>query len=313
MSQTVNAISERDLHRRVEKPGTGDELDRLADTLNDLLDRLDGAVTRERRFVADASHELRTPIAGVRALLETEPADPTAVVQIRAEALERLSQLQDLVDELLILAKSDEAAPAIPGSGAPVDLDELVLGQARQLERSTHLRIDTSRVSGGQVLGRDTDLGRLVENLATNAARYARTTVSFSVRQVDGMVEFTVADDGPGIAAEDRTKIFERFSTLDDARSRERAGGGLGLSIASAIVTAHHGTIGAEDAPEPGTGAVLVVRLPAHGTNEAPPVSARRAGGERRRDASADPLAGEPDDASPGDRSAVAAAGRARH
>jgi len=131
MSQTVNAISERDLHRRVEKPGTGDELDRLADTLNDLLDRLDGAVTRERRFVADASHELRTPIAGVRALLETEPADPTAVVQIRAEALERLSQLQDLVDELLILAKSDEAALAVLGPGAPVDLDELVLGQAR--------------------------------------------------------------------------------------------------------------------------------------------------------------------------------------
>jgi len=120
------------------------------------------------------------------------------------------------------------------------------------------------------VLGRDTDLGRLVENLATNAARYARTTVAFSVRQADGIVEFTVTDDGPGIAAEDRTKIFERFSTLDDARSRERAGGGLGLSIASAIVTAHHGTIRAEDAPAPGSGAVLVVRLPAHGADDAP-------------------------------------------
>jgi signal transduction histidine kinase len=264
MSDTVNAISDRDLHRRLERPGTGDELDRLADTLNDLLERLDEGVRRERQFVADASHELRTPIAGVRALLETEPANPGEVVPIRAEALDRLGQLQDLVDQLLILAKAGEGAPAA-APDEPVDLDELVLGQARQLERSTNLRIDTSRVSGGQVLGRDTDLGRLVENLATNAARYAKTTVAFSVRHVGTMVEFTVSDDGPGIAASDRARVFERFATLDDARSRQRAGGGLGLSIASAIVTAHRGSICADDAPGPGTGAVFVVRLPASG------------------------------------------------
>jgi signal transduction histidine kinase len=258
MRRTVTTISEKDLGRRLDRPGTGDELDRLADTLNGLLARLDTAVVRERRFVADASHELRTPIAGVRALLETEPADPAAVLEVRAEALARLSRLQDLVDDLLVLAKADEDRAAPTG---PVDLDELVLGQARQLARTTNLRIDTSRVSGGQVTGRDTELGRVVENLAANAARHATSTVAFSVRQVDGAVELTVSDDGPGIAAADRTRIFERFTTLDDARTPGDRRAGLGLSIASAIVTAHHGSIRADDGPSAGTR--FVVRLPA--------------------------------------------------
>jgi signal transduction histidine kinase len=260
--RTVDAIGERDLHRRVVKPGTGDELDGLADTLNALLRRLDASVTREHQFVADASHELRTPIAGVRALLETEPADPTSVVRVRAEALARLGQLQDLVEDLLVLAKADTGPHQPP---RPVDLDELVLGAARQLARTTKLRIDTSRVSGGQVVGRDTDLGRLVENLATNAARYANTAVVFAVRQLGETVELTVADDGPGIDAEDRDRIFERFSTLEDSRGPDRSGAGLGLSIVSAIVAAHGGSIRVDEGG--GTGARFVVQLPAHRTD----------------------------------------------
>jgi signal transduction histidine kinase len=255
MRKTVDAISARDLQRRLDEPGTGDELDRLADTLNDLLERLDVALTRERHFVADASHELRTPIAAIRALLETESADPASVVQVRAETLARLGQLQDLVEDLLVLAKSDASPPEPP---VTVDLDELVLMQARLLSRTSHLRIDTTKVSGGQVAGRDTDLARVIENLATNAARHAATTVGFSVRQVDGTVEFAVSDDGPGIPLADRTRIFERFRTLDDARGR--GGAGLGLSIANAIVLAHHGSIRAEEAPA--SGARFVVTLP---------------------------------------------------
>jgi signal transduction histidine kinase len=139
-----------------------------------------------------------------------------------------------------------------------VDLDELVLGQARQLSRATSLRVDTTRVSGGQVTGRDTELARVVENLASNAARYAATTVTFTVQENASAVELTVADDGPGIAHEDATRAFERFATFDDARAG--SGAGLGLSIVAAIVAAHQGTVRAEEAE--GGGARFVVRLP---------------------------------------------------
>lgn len=258
MRKTVDAITEHDLHRRLDRPKTGDELDRLADTLNELLARLDVALARERRFVGDASHELRTPIAAARALLETEPSDPASVVGVRAEALERLAQLQDLVDELLVLSQADGAA--VDSGTRPVDLDELVLAQARQLRRTTTLRIDTAHVSGGQVSARDTDIARVIENLATNAARHAATTVGFSVRQIGGLVELSVTDDGPGIAPADRAQVFERFRRLDGGRRRVDGGAGLGLSIAQAIVDAHDGTIRAEGAP--GTGARFVVTLP---------------------------------------------------
>jgi len=260
MRQRVDDLGDGDLAARLDPPGTGDELDRLAGTLNDLLGRLEQAVARERRFVADASHELRTPITAVRSLLETEARDPSLVVLTRADALARMNQLQDLVEQLLVLARVDAAAAA--GPDLPVDLDELVLGQAHQLQRSTHLRVDTSRVSGGQVAGRDADLGRLVENLATNASRYARSMVAFTVHQFGDVVELVVDDDGPGIPAEDRGRVFERFNTLDPVRTSAEGGAGLGLSIAAAIVAAHHGTIRVGDAP--GGGARFEVRLPSY-------------------------------------------------
>jgi signal transduction histidine kinase len=267
MRRTVEDLDDGDLATRVELPGTGDELDRLAGTLNALLARLEVAVEREHRFVADASHDLRTPIAAMRALLETEAADPSLVVLTRADALARLDQLQVLVDQLVALAGAEATEP--PSN--PVDLDELVLGEARQLARHTRLRVDTSRVSGGQVAGRDTDLVRLVENLATNAARYSATTVSFTVHQFGDTVELIIDDDGPGIAPADRDRIFERFATLDDARTDLGSGAGLGLAIVAAIVSAHHGTIRVGDAP--GGGARFEVRLPAF---DPPPPPARR-------------------------------------
>jgi signal transduction histidine kinase len=249
MRKRVDHLDDRDLSARLDPPGTGDELDRLANTLNELLSRLEQAVAREHRFVADASHELRSPITAVRSLLETEAGDPSAVVSTRADALARMNQLQDLVEQLLVLARVDAA---VPPPNAPVDLDELVLGQARQLQRSTHLRVDTSRVSGGQVAGRDTDLGRLVENLAGNASRYARSTVAFTVQQYGDSVTLVVDDDGPGIPLVDRARVFERFNTRDAARTHARGGVGLGLSIAQAIVDAHDGTIEAGESPAGG-------------------------------------------------------------
>lgn len=259
MRCTVDGIQDSDLRTRVERPGTGDELDRLAGTLNELLDRLESAVARERRFVADASHDLRTPIAAVRALLETKAADPEADAAGRAEALVRVGQLQDLADQLLALARADAVSSA-PDS--PVDLDDVVLAHARQLARHTGVRVDTSRVSGGQVAGSDVDLDRLVENLASNAARFARSTVAFSVHQTGDVVELAVDDDGPGVDPGDRSAVFDRFRTLDAARSQRASGAGLGLAIALAIVESHHGTIRVTDAPI--GGARFEVRLPAY-------------------------------------------------
>lgn len=262
MARSVGEMGERDLGRRLDRPGTGDELDRLADTLNDLLARLDDAVTRERRFVSDASHELRTPITGVRSLLESEPEDLAEVRSSRAEALAAVDALADLVDDLLALAKADDGGRHATGATrVPVDLDDLVLARARSLGRTTGLTIDTRGVSGGQVSGRDTDLGRVVENLAANAARYAVSTIAFTVQQEGDTVVLTVTDDGPGIPEADRGRVFERFTTLDDSRSGVRGGTGLGLSIVAAIVAAHGGTVAAGDGD--GRGTRFTVRLPA--------------------------------------------------
>jgi signal transduction histidine kinase len=125
-----------------------------------------------------------------------------------------VARLQGLVDQLLELARHDLPQPP---PGRPVDLDELVLQHADVLRRTSGLTIDTSTVSGGQVLGSEEALGRMVENLASNAGRHARRQVTFSVREWDDQV----ADDGPGIAPDQREAVFERFTRLDDARVRD--------------------------------------------------------------------------------------------
>lgn len=257
MRSTVEEIEASDLGRRVPTSGRDDEIDRLAATVNDMLGRLEASVERQRRLVADASHELRSPIAGVRVQLETEQTGDAEVVrESRAEALEDLRRLQQLIDDLLLLASGD-AARHEPERW--VDLDELVLSQAEQLRRTTSLHIDVAGVSGGQVYGHAAELERLVGNLASNAARHAESRVSFEVRERTDLVELTIADDGAGVPEADRSRIFERFTRLDDARDRDRGGAGLGLAIVADVVAGHGGEVAVEDA-EP-NGARFVVRI----------------------------------------------------
>jgi signal transduction histidine kinase len=261
---TVSEITVRDLSQRVATTGSGDEVDRLAVTMNEMLARLERASERARRLVADASHELRSPLAAARALIQSRPDDPEGGRVHDAMALDALARLQALVDQLLELARQD--LPHAPPS-RPVDLDELVLQHADVLRRTSDLTVDTSSVSGGQVLGSEEALGRMVENLASNAGRHARSRVAFAVCEQGDRVELVVTDDGPGIDAEHREAVFERFTRLDDARARDGSGAGLGLAIVARIVERHQGTVTLTAAPPHATatapGTTVTVRLPA--------------------------------------------------
>ena len=146
----------------------------------------------------------------------------------------------------------------------PVDLDDIVLQHAHLLRRTSDLAVDTTGVSGGQVVGNDEALGRMIENLTSNARRHARSRVAFRVQEQGARVELVVSDDGNGIAAADRDRVLERFTRLDDAREIDRSGAGLGLAIVAEIVERHGGTITIEDGTD-APGARFVVLLPAAG------------------------------------------------
>jgi signal transduction histidine kinase len=259
----VAAMGGSDLDHRVPVPPGDDEIARLARTMNSMLDRVEEARRRQQRFVADASHELRTPLTRIRSELEVDLAHPPAdPADTQRRVLGEAVEMQRLVDDLLHLARSDAGAAA--GTVAPVDVDDLVLREARRLRERGRVAVDVSGVSAAQTVGHAADLGRMVRNLAENAERHATSTVRFGLAEHDDTVELVVADDGPGIPPEDRDRVFERFTRLDGARAREGGGAGLGLAIVQEIVTRHHGTVAIADAvgSDDGAGARLVVHLP---------------------------------------------------
>ena len=259
----VAAMGGSDLDHRVPVPPGDDEIARLARTMNAMLDRVEEAQRRQQRFVSDASHELRTPLTRIRSELEVDLAHPeqTDLVAAQRRVLGDTIEMQGLVDDLLHLARAD--AGALRGVMEPVDVDDLVLREARRLRERGQVTVDVSGVSAAQTVGDAADLGRMVRNLADNAEHHAHGTVRFTLAEQDGSLELEVLDDGPGIAAADRERIFERFTRLDDARARDSGGVGLGLAIVREIVARHNGTVAAADPPAgSGPGARLVVRLP---------------------------------------------------
>nr|WP_232794779.1 HAMP domain-containing sensor histidine kinase [Kitasatospora sp. NRRL B-11411] len=256
----VAEITGHDLHRRVPVPPTGDEVSRLAVTVNSTLDRLEDAGQRQRRFIADASHELRSPIAVLRTQLEVALAhpDPELWPELLADALQDTVRLQDLATDLLLLARLDAADPV---ATQLLDLDVLFADvlDARIADR---VPVRAELADGARVLGSRTWLTRLLTNLVDNAQRYAasRVEVELSVEADELVLE--VRDDGPGIPEPDRERVFERFTRLDDARSRELGGAGLGLAIARDLAEHHGGTLVVAEHPH---GARLVARLPLAG------------------------------------------------
>ncbi|MDT7649549.1 MAG: hypothetical protein QOI36_955 [Pseudonocardiales bacterium] len=256
----VDAISASELHRRVPAPVTVDEIGRLARTMNEMLGRLERSHELQRRFVADASHELRSPVAAIRQHAEVTLAHPAwaDATELAGTVLAEGLRIQRLIDDLLLLARADERNLLVRQE--PVDVDDLVFDEARRLRATGALRIDTTAVSAGRVDGDVAGLRRVLLNLGDNAARHARSRVAFAVAEQDGAVVLDIDDDGPGIDPADRERVKERFVRLDEARTRDTGGSGLGLAIVAELVAAHHGSV--EITGSPLGGARIEVRLP---------------------------------------------------
>ena len=259
MRAEVADITVGGLDRRVSQPATDDEIRLLADTMNNMLERIEAGTRAQRDFVSAASHELRTPIAVIRHALEVARAsDSPDWTDVADSVLEEDLRMERLVDDLLLIARTD-AGVSTSDRWTTLDLDDIVFEEARRLPST--LRIDLARVSAGQVNGDGDQLRRVVRNLLDNALRYASNTVAIEVDSIEGRVEVAVDDDGPGITLEDRARIFERFVRLDESRNRSDGGVGLGLSIVAELVDTHGGDVRVETSEELG-GARFVVTLP---------------------------------------------------
>jgi signal transduction histidine kinase len=242
---------------RLPLPESRDEVYRLAVTLNGMLHRLDAARARQRAFVADAAHELRSPLTNMRTELEVAQRLPdTDWPALSADLLTDVDRLNRLVDDLLLLARSDDGAP--PGRSpaarlASVDLGGLVADVASRYPNVGYARQEVIATVEPDAIG------RVVANLLDNAERHAREKITVEVAEEDGQARITVSDDGPGIPAADRERVFDRFTRLDDARARDAGGSGLGLAIVRELVRRHHGTVTLGDAAP---GLRVDVRLP---------------------------------------------------
>lgn len=281
MRARVAAIGGSRVAERLEVPPTGDEIARLAVTLNEMLMRLDHAGQAQRQFVADAGHELRSPLATLNAAVDVARRESGARgwAELSEVMQAELGRLSRLVDDLLLLATVDERGLNI--TRRDVDLDDLVDEQRHRLRTNPLLAVQVS-AEPTRVLGDRTRLSQLLSNLVDNAASHARSLVRISVRTDGDLAMLLVEDDGPGVPTEQRRHVFERFVRLDDSRGRRSGGSGLGLAIVAEIVRAHHGTVSIGD--RPGGGCRVEVRLPVPATEPSlpndrtrqPPSSARR-------------------------------------
>lgn len=261
MRREAAVITSEDLHRRLPVPPGDDEIPSLATTLNRMLDRIDVSQRRQRQFVADASHELRSPLAVVRQVLEVARRHPdaTSVPALAEEIQLQETRMEELVAALLLLARLDDAG-ALPARD--VDLDDVVHAVVDRLRTDRpDVLLDRSGVVAGQVSGDPVLLGQVVGNLLANAARHAAGRVVVALTEDGGRVRLVVEDDGPGIAPADRERVFDRFTRLDDARARDAGGAGLGLAIVRDVVQVSGGWVRIERSDL--GGARFVVELPA--------------------------------------------------
>lgn len=258
----VAAVSAADQDARVPVPPSGDEIARLAETMNSMLSRLQAAAAAQHRFVADASHELRTPLATIRTTTELATLHPEAMGRERAAdlVLAETRRLERLVSDLLLLARSDEHGLIMRLTD--VDVDDIVTGEIARIRGEGDVKVAVDVVSV-RIRGDAQHLLRAVRNLMDNATRFAATTVWVRLACADGTAHLDVHDDGPGIPGAERERVFERFVRLDDSRERGTGGTGLGLAITREIARAHGGDVEALASEHGGARLRLTLPLPA--------------------------------------------------
>ncbi len=235
----VDTITESDLSRRVGAEHRRDEVGRLAATMNRMLGRLEQANERQRRFIADVSHDLRSPLTAQRTQIEVAMAHPGSVddEQLMGDLLAHVDEMDSLVGDLLFVVTDDER----PRTRQPLDLEDVVLEEAARVRRLGGPEVDTSAVSAAPVTGDPDELRRLVRNLVENAVGHAASRIELRAATGEGSVVVDVLDDGPGVPTGQEQAIFERFHRGDAARTSR--GTGLGLSIARTVAERHGGTL----------------------------------------------------------------------
>ena len=261
ITRAMADITASDLHRRVPVPAARDEIGQLALTVNETLARLDTSVEQQRRFVADASHELRGPLAALRADLEISVTHPerTSWPDVARDTLTDVERLQHLTDDLLLLARlySNRARQHVQ-----VDIAEIMTEAADAIRRDD---LDL-QVMGADVpmivVGDPEQLHRMIRNLMHNAEEHAQQCITIALTNEGSTVRLQFTDDGPGVPTELRGVVFERFVRLDTARTRDTGGTGLGLAIVADVVASHHGSITVADSVP--HGATFIVELPVH-------------------------------------------------
>ena len=270
LTRTAAGISGANLNRRLETLHSGDELQRLSDTLNDMLGRIESQFLRVSQFTADASHELRTPIALIRTEAEIALRKSRNEAEYR-EALQHVlleaEGMSNLIETLLSLARADAGREML--ALQPLDFAQLsrtVADEWRPRLTSRHFQVmDGYGVTQLPICGDAAALTRLLNILLDNAVKYTADSgkIEITLGSNDGAAVLRVFDDGVGISQEEQSKIFERFYRVDKARTRESAGAGLGLAIADWIVKQHGGSLTVESAP--GRGSTFIVEVPLNG------------------------------------------------
>jgi heavy metal sensor kinase len=266
IAATAERIGSHNLGQRLPVANTGDELERLSITLNHMIHRLEEAFQHSRRFMADASHELRTPLTVLRGELETFVQEPGLSSEMRerlGSALEELERLVNIVEGLFAISRLD--AGDAQAESVKFDLGKLASSTSDQMSllgEDKNIKITCAAANDVWIEGDRARMKQVVVNLLDNAIKYTPQggAVGLNVRTRDGKAVLEVTDNGIGIPTDSLPRVFERFYRVDEARSRELGGAGLGLSIVKSICVAHHGHV--EASSSPGNGSVFRVELP---------------------------------------------------